>query len=186
MESFCCPHLILVFTPLFTPSLFTAWFYCHLSCHLHFCHPVSVVTSLVTNSLVTLILLLTSLLTNKLLTIILLRTSLRSKSLRSLFSVNQAVNRASVNQKNIACFAAYYLAHYFLRTKKRAVLLRNSVRSNVLRSLCPHPVLVFTPSLFTPWFFCHLPCHLVVCHSIFSGKFTGKLQFGKHHFTGNQ
>ena len=63
-------------------------------------------------------LLLTSLVTNKLLTIILLRTSLRSKSLRSLFSVNQADNRASVNQKNIACFAAYYLAHYFLRTKK--------------------------------------------------------------------
>ena len=63
-------------------------------------------------------LLLTSLVTNKLLTIILLRTSLRSKSLRSLFSVNQAVNRASVNQKNIACFAAYYLAYYFLRTKK--------------------------------------------------------------------
>ena len=37
-------------------------FYCHLHCHLHFCHPVSVVTSLVTNSLVTIILLLAPLL----------------------------------------------------------------------------------------------------------------------------
>lgn len=45
--------------------------------------------------------------------------------------------------------------------------MRSSVRSNVVRSLCPHPVLVFTPlftpSLFTPWFFCHLPCHLLGC-----------------------
>jgi len=37
-------------------------------------------------------LLLTSLVTNKLLTIILLRTSLRTCSLRSLFAVNHAVN----------------------------------------------------------------------------------------------
>ena len=89
-------------------------------------------------------LLLTSLVTNKLLTIILLRTSLRSKSLRSLFSVNQAVNRASVNQKNIACFAAYYLAHYFLRTKKAcfSCVVRCVVRCVVM--LC----VVFVRTLF--------------------------------------
>jgi len=73
-----------------------------------------------------------SLVTNKLVTtILLLALALLAKKYRLL--LREVLRERFLREVKKGCFAAYYLAHYFLRTKKSLCSLRSLVRSSVLR-----------------------------------------------------